>query len=51
MGRAHLPVRRPEAQAEEGYGPSSAGWPWDSAEDSSVLSRPKVPPERGVKTV
>ena len=33
----------PKAQAEEGWGPDSIGWPLDAAEGSSVLGRPKVP--------
>ena len=51
MGQAHLPGENPKAQAEEGYGPNSARYPLDTAEGSSVLGRPKVPPERRVKTV
>ena len=36
----------PKAQAEEGCGPHSTGWPLDVAEGSSVLGRPKVPPQK-----
>ena len=47
MGQAHLLMESPQAQAEEGHGPSSkirsTKGPEDMAEDSLVLGRPKVP--------
>ena len=55
MGQAHSLVGSPKAHAEESYGPSSAYKAQDScgdaAEDSSVLGRPKSPPEKGAKLV
>ena len=54
MGQAHLPVESPKAQAEESYGPSSTIQStkqfWDAVEDSSVLGRSKIPPEKRGKT-
>ena len=54
MGQAHLLVESPKAQAEESYGPSSiiesTRQLWDTAEDSSVLGRSKIPPEKKGKT-
>ena len=49
-GQAHLPRYNPEAQAEEGYGPSPTKWPLGTAEDSSVLGIPTVPTKGRVKT-
>ena len=51
MGQAHIPRENPKAQAEEDYGPSSTKSPLGTAEGSSVLGRPKVPPEGRVETV
>ena len=55
MGQAHLLVGSPKAHAEDSYGSSSAYKAQDSfgdtAEDSSVLGRPRNPPEKGAKPV
>ena len=49
--RPIYPRENPKAQVEEDYGPSSTKQPLGTAEGSSVLGRPKVPPEGRVETV
>ena len=47
-------LENPKAQAEESCGPSSTIQStkqfWEAAEDSSVLGRSKIPPEKRGKT-